>query len=330
MRYLLSLLFIILLPCFLIKAEEVAQCPYSTSETQTADKSEEKKESSDENKDKEPSDEEKNKGEEPLPIGNLSLPTSQQPAALFGFGGNIIDKGEIQLYLFGDGFFGKNRIITDIIPNVTFGITDNLSVQFNFPFTPIMKDDHHFSHGLEDWFIQFEYAFYNKKRPFYTDQATVLWNITVPTGSIKKVPNTGVGSPSFFIGGTYYHTRIDWFVFVAEGAILTTSDHRTKYGNQFLYQFGVGRNIPSPPGWIYAWMIEVDGQYGQRNRIFGEIDHNSGGNIVFVTPSLWFSNRYFLIQFGPSFPINQNWFGIQGKFDWGFNFNMAWSFYPDS
>ena len=44
--------------------------------------------------------------EAPPKIGNFKLPTSQQPAALFGFGGNIIDKGEIQTFLFADGFFG--------------------------------------------------------------------------------------------------------------------------------------------------------------------------------------------------------------------------------
>lgn len=265
--------------------------------------------------------------EKPLKIGNLSLPQSQQPAALFGFGGNIIDKGEIQTYLFADGFFGKKRTITDIIPNVVIGITNSFSVAFEFPFTPIIRDNHHISRGLEDWFVQFEYAFYNKEHLFSTDQATIVWNVTVPTGSIKRDPITGFGSPTFFLGGTYYHMEIDWFVYVAEGALLTTSDHKTKLGNQFLYQIGFGKNIPSPPGWIYAWQIEIDGQYFQKNRIHGEIDRNSGGNVVLVTPSLWFSSRHFLIQFGPSLFINQNLFGHQGKFDYGFNVNCAWSFY---
>ena len=273
------------------------------------------------------SSEAKEEEKKPAKVGNFSLSTSQQPAALFGFGGNIIDKGEVQLYLFADVYRGKQRVTTDIFPSILFGITEDLSILFDFPFTPFMREDGKISHGLEDFYTQVEYAFYNKSTATYSDAATVLANITFPTGSSKKRPPTGFGSPSFFLGATYYHMQIDWFVFVAPGALLTTSEHGTKFGDQFLYQFGFGRNIPSPEGWIYAWMLEVDGQYNKKNRIRGTLDKNSGGNVIYVTPSLWISSENFLLQFGVSFPVNQNLFGDQHKFEYALNMNCAWSFY---
>jgi hypothetical protein len=265
--------------------------------------------------------------EEPPAVGNFALPTSQQPAALFGFGGNIIDKGEVQLYFFADDIAGRKKIVSDLIPSILFGITDDWSIYFNFPCTPCFQDGHDISRGFEDFFVQLEYAFYNKKTACSTGQATVVGNITFPTGSIKKNPPTGFGSPSFFLGATYYHMWIDWFVFTSQGAILTTSDHRIKIGDQFLYQFGVGRNIPSPKGWIFAWMLELDGQYNKKNRFEWELDKNSGGNIIFVTPSLWVSSKHWLFQFGASGIVNQNLFGKQRKFDYALNFNCAYSFY---
>jgi len=267
------------------------------------------------------------KTEEPPKIGNFALPTSQQPAALFGFGGNVIDKGEIQLYLFADDFVGRNRNTIDMIPSVLFGITDEWSIFFNAPFTPRLKDRRHRSSGLEDFFVQLEYAFYNKKTAAYIDQATLVTNITVPTGSIRKSPPTGFGAPSFFLGGTFYRELVDWFAFTSHGAIVTFSDNRTKVGDQFLYQFGFGHNIPSPCGWIYAWMFEIDGQYNQKNRYNGHFDHNSGGNAIYATPSLWLSSKEFLIQFGVSLPVYQNLFGRQDRFDYILNLNCAWSFY---
>lgn len=278
--------------------------------------------SEDKDEDKKPKKEEK-----PPKIGNFSLPTSQQPAALFGFGGNIIDKGEIQLFFFADEFVGKRKMTIDLIPSVLFGITDEWSVFFSAPFTPELRDGTERSSGLEDFFIQLEYAFYNKSTKAYVDQATLLANITVPTGSIHKKPPTGFGSPSLFLGGTFYRTWVDWFVFTANGAVLTSSDHGTKFGDQFLYQMGVGRNFFTPKGWIYAWMVEVDGQYNKRNRVDGTIDNNSGGNTIYVTPSLWISSKDMLLQFGVSLPVNQNLFGIQRKFDYAFNLNFGWSFY---
>lgn len=267
------------------------------------------------------------KYDEPPKIGNFSLPDSQQPAALFGFGGNVIEKGEVQLFFFADEFIGKNKIISDLIPGVLFGITDEWTIFFNFPFTPILKDGCSKSNGLEDFFVQLEYAFYVKTTCDSVDQATILGNITFPTGSVHRNPATGFGSPTFFIGGTYFHTMVDWVLFTAHGALLTQCERGTKYGDQFFYQFGIGRNLPSPCGWIYAWMIELDGQYNKKNRIDGFIDNNSGGNIIFVTPSLWFSTRELILQFGVSLPVNQNLFGNQRKISYGFNFNIAWSFY---
>lgn len=265
--------------------------------------------------------------EEPPKIGNFALPTSQQPAALFGFGGNIIDKSEIQLFFFADHFVGRKRTITDLILGILFGVTDEFSVFLTTPFTPLLRDGCNRSRGLEDFFVQLEYGFYNQKTCSYADQATLVGNITVPTGSGRKNPPTGFGSPSIFIGTTYYRTYVDWFLFTSDGAILTTSDHRTKFGDQFLYQCGFGRNIPSPEGWIYAWLIEIDGQYNQKNRIHGHIDSNSGGNFIFVTPSVWVSSKEMVLQFGVSFPINQNLFGKQNKIDYALNFNFGWSFY---
>lgn len=267
------------------------------------------------------------KEEEPPKIGNFALPTSQQPAGLFAFGGNIIDQGEVQLFFFADDFIGKKKIIVDLIPSVLWGIRDDLSIFYGVPLTPLVKDGRKQSRGLEDFFVQLEYAFYNKSTFTYVDQATVLGNIATPTGSILKKPPTGFGGVSFFLGSTFYRTWVDWLVFVAPGVILTTSDRGTKYGDQFLYQMGFGRNIPSPKGWIYAWMIEVDGQFNKKNRIEGLIDHHSGGNAIYVTPSLWISSKEMLLQFGVSLPINQNLFGKQRKFDYALNLNFAWSFY---
>lgn len=284
-------------------------------------------EKSDKTNEQKAKDDDKKNEEEPPKIGNFALPTSQQPAALFGFGGNIIDKDEIQFYFFADQFRGKNRITTDMIPGILFGVTNKWSIFFNFPFTPLMEDGDHKSSGFEDFFVQLEYAFYEKSTTTYVDQATILANITFPTGSSKKNPPTGFGGPTFFLGATYYHVLVDWFFFTAPGAVLTTSDHGTKFGDQFLYQFGLGRNIPSPEGWIYAWMVEVDGQYNKKNRIKGHLDNNTGGNTIYVTPSVWVSTKEMLLQFGVSLPINQNLFGKQRKFDYALNFNFAWSFY---
>ena len=266
---------------------------------------------------------------EPTPpkIGNFSLPSSQQPAALVSFGGNILDKSEIQLGGFADTFRGSTKAATEVVPEILFGITSDWSIYFTFPFAASWTDHCYSSTGMEDFCVQLEYAFYNKSTLTYVDQATIVTNITLPTGSVHKKPPTGFGSPSFFIGATYYHTMQDWFLFTSPGVVLTTSEHGTKFGDQLLYQFGFGRNFPSPEGWVYAWMVEVDGQYNKKNRIRGGIDSNSGGNLIYLTPSLWMSTKELILQLGISVPVNRNFFGHQQGFDYALTFNLTWSFY---
>ncbi len=264
---------------------------------------------------------------EPPKIGNFALPTSQQPGALVGFGENIIDKGEVQLFLFADRYAGRHKVSTDLFPSVLVGVTDQCSLFFNAPYTPELKDGRERSCGAEDFFIQFEYAFYNKSTLTYTNQATLVANVTAPTGSARKAPPTGFGASSFFLGATYNKMWVDWFLFTQYGAVLTTSDRSTKFGNQFLYQFGFGRNMPSPEGWILAWIVEVDGQYNQKNRMKGHVDADSGGNFIFVTPSIWVSSQHFIFQFGVGFPIAENLFGKQYTFDYALNLNIGWSLY---
>jgi hypothetical protein len=264
---------------------------------------------------------------QPPPIGNFSLPTSQQPATLFGFGGNIFDEGEFQINVFVDAFNGKRKQATDVIPNIIFAVTDDWSFSFFFPFAPRYREENYRSAGPEDFSVVTEYVIYKKSAYCYVDQATVLGGLLVPTGSVNVFPRTGFGSPGYLVGGTFYRTLVNWIFFTAQGAHLTTSERGLKLGNQFFYQFGVSRNIPSPCGWIYSLMLEVDGQYFQKDQILGVTDPNTGGNMIYITPSLFISSKYLLMQLGISFPGNQNLFGHQNKFDYALNFNFAWSYY---
>lgn len=266
------------------------------------------------------------KAEEPLKIGNLSLKTSQQPAPLVGLGEHVIDKGEAQFLLFADASIGRSNYKTDVIPSVVYGITDRFSVSFNVPFAPKNKNGDHTSSGIEDIFLQLEYAFYSKNHKCSADQATIVGSVAFPTGSIKKNPQTGFGSTSFLLGLTYNHTAFDWFYFGSPGFLFTTKHDGQKFGNQFLYQLGIGRNICTPPGWIYAWMVEFTGLYSWKGIIGNNTNHDSGGNVIFVTPSLWISSERLIIQFGVGFPIVQHLFGVQSKQRLSLDFNFGWTF----
>lgn len=265
--------------------------------------------------------------EKTVKMGNLSLPPSQQPGPLVGLGENVIDKGELQVFIGGDQYRRKKGYFDDVSLSARYGISDTLAALINVPVAVRYKDRDQRSAGLQDVSLGFEYAFYNAQQRYSADQATIIATFLFPTGSMRKSPQTGYGSPSFFIGATYNHTAVDWFYFGALGSVLTTFHGNSKSADVFLYECGFGRNIGSPPGWIIALMMEINGVYASRNFFKGHRDHDSGGNVIFVTPSLYISTETLVFQLGAGGVLTQNLYGNQSRFTHQIIFSLGWSFY---
>ncbi len=267
----------------------------------------------------------------PSAVGNFALSPSQQPGPLLSFGDNIIDKGQTQVSLYADDFYSKKRVATDLFPSILYGLSDSCSLLFTAPCTTYLKDTAPNgktvrSRGWEDLSLQLEYAYFSTRSQNSTGQATLVANMTFPTGSSSKNPPTGFGAPSYFIGATYNYTATYWFTFTSYGIVFPTKHHKTKFGNQYLYQCGVGRNIPSPKSWIFAWMAEIDGNYATKNIVNGQKAYNSGGNQIFITPSFWASSEHVIYQAGIGFPLTQHLNGRQNKFYYSLLVNISYTF----
>lgn len=263
---------------------------------------------------------------EPLAIGNFSVPFSQQIGPLFSFGQNMIGKGVKQVYLFADDYVGVNKHYVDVTPSYLYGISDDLSVFLNAPIAASYKDGDAHSSGMEDIYLQMEYAFYENSNARYYTQATMVGAVSAPTGLTTVDPETGYGAPTFFLGATWNRTYVDWYYFTSYGATLTTSHNSTKFGNQYYYQGGIGRNITYTKKWMYAWLLEADGQYSEKDRKHGAINPNSGGNIVYLIPSILASSKRLILQFGVGYPVTQHLFGNQKRENYLVVANVGWTF----
>lgn len=260
-------------------------------------------------------------------VGNLALPVSQQPGPLIGFGQNIVDRGDLQFFSYINYLKGNNKKFIEIAPTMIYGIKDNLSLFVELPIAASFKLNNQASKGLEDVLIQLEYVVFDKNTETSTNQLTVVANITVPTGAVCKNPSTGLGVPSYFIGFTANHVGTQWYPFASAGAIITTSDQNTKFGNQFLYQCGISKNISYASNeWIFNWMVELTGTYKQRDTISGQINKNSGGNVILLGPSLWFSTQRVILQAGISGVIYEHLFGVQNKNSYYIAIDLGWKF----
>lgn len=219
-----------------------------------------------------------------------------------------------QLYLGFSEVQGENQSLINTAPSILYGITDKFSVYLNVPIVISNNQNQYYASGLGDASVQFEYAIASNSTEQYSEQATILSNLSIPSGSTTKLPTTGTGSPSFLIGTTLSRMYSDWYGFMSAGFIATTSENATKFGNTALYQFGIGKNLfAQKDAWVLSALVEIDGQYNQKNKIQAQIDNDSGGNVIMVTPSLWFSMNKFILQGGIGAPLVQHLYGEQNK-----------------
>lgn len=264
---------------------------------------------------------------EPPSIGNFALPSPQRPGGLLSFGQRLPNENQTQVGVYFDYFSGKNKHLTELMPVFVYGITDNLSTSLTVPLTPSNRADGHTSLGLEDAFFQLEYGFYHDLTTECDESATIVTGVTSPSGSTRKNPPTGLGSPSLFLGATYSRMYTDWFGFLSDGILVPTQYEGTKVGNTFFYQGGLGRNIFSIKSELtLAWLAEVNGLYIQKTKINSKTDHNSGGNTVYLTPSLQVCLETLVLQVGVGFPIIQHLFGHQNKNNYLIASNLVWTF----
>ncbi len=264
-----------------------------------------------------------------LEIGNFALPGSQRMGPLLGFGQNIVDKGIVFGILEGDFTLGKkHKNFSTIIPYVIYGIRDDLSLTVEFPVAAQYKENGHSSAGISDIFAQLEYAFYHKSKERSAAYATLVGALWFPTGSVKKDPHTGFGSPSFFLGITASRMATDWYCYTSYGAFLTTKHgNHNKIGNHFYYQAGVGKNITYATGkWLFSWLLEMNGIYEQKGKAHGIIDNNSGGNTIYLGPTLWFSTQNLVVEAGVAPVVYQHHNGEQSKTSMFISFALGWNF----
>ena len=231
--------------------------------------------------------------------GNFSLPTSQQLAPLVSLGQTIIGKYQKQINLYAQRLYWESGGETLLEPYFTYGISDKLTLQLTFPHVLQAQVQNMHSSGISDFEAQLEYAYFSKDTETYSQQATVLAEIIFPTGSSTKNPNTGIGTVGTMVGTTYSRTYLNWYGFVCLAGELNATHQGTHFGDEYFYEFGLGRIINAKSKkWIFAWLMELDGTYFTANTLFNVKNKNSGGNLIYLTPSLWYSTQRLILQGG--------------------------------
>lgn len=264
---------------------------------------------------------------EHLPIGNFALPSSQQPSSLYGFGQYVLDKGDTLLGIAPSFRIGHNTNFNVFIPYLIYGIRDDTVVVFSLPIAMELRDGCFTSSGLVDSVLEFEYLAYNERTETSSWEVSLVGSLILPFGNWRKFPSTGFGSPGFFAGIITRYLSTEWYWYVSAGGLFTTAHNKTRAGNSFLYQTGFGKNVGyETDKWLCTVMLEMNGLYLQKDKFCGCLSHETGGNLIALGPTVWFSTQRFIFQTGILPVVYQHWNGNQRKITMFVDLNFEWKF----
>ncbi len=250
------------------------------------------------------------------------------PFPSFGFGQFVLPKNKIAPLVTVFSETGHHQNQTIIYPQVVYGITNSLSGLVSLPIIINIDNGSRKTQAVGDLQLELEYALYVRTAQSSLNRITFVTDLNLPTGhfSTSLTPSTGFGAVSLFFGVTAAHISIDWYAYLAPGMLVTTPTRNTKAGCTAFYQGGVGRNLGNPGGITLVGMLECNGVYIQKDTICCTSNPNSGGNTIFLGPTLYGAFKNIQILGGVQFPTYQHLNGAQGKQKYRLIFNASATF----
>jgi hypothetical protein len=196
-------------------------------------------------------------------------------------------------------------------------------------------------------------------------QAAILFGVKAPTGTTNLYDQLGElfetefqpgsGSWDWLLGAAFSQRFGNWS-FDANVLYIGAGDgaQQTNLGNRFLYNtalsyrlFGATNDArsarahaghvhkspvlkapaePPRPTWALDAILEVNGEWHSKQKTAGEIDDNSGGNTVYLSPGLRASYDRFSSFISVGVPVVNNLNGLQSKPDYRVVSGMSFAF----
>ncbi len=178
------------------------------------------------------------------------------------------------------------------------------------------------SSGIGDLRFFLKYLLYQFDRKNETFRIASKAGIKLPTGDETEMPSLGSGSTDYFFSTVFGWIKKRIGIYLEGIFNLNTSHRQVDFGNTVAYNLALGyRLVPAVyetyPQPQLNGFLEINGTGTAKNKVNGERDENSGGNIIFLSPGVQFvGGRRWLVETSFQYPIVNAPDGIQLSEDW--------------
>jgi len=245
---------------------------------------------------------------------------------IFGIGPHVLFKGGVEIAPDMHIAEAGDNSATKTGLNITYGLTGDWAAGIELPYVD-RKAGPASAGGRGDIELFSKYRFWRNDSLGAQESAAVLLRVKLDTANSGANPALGTGTTDTILGLTYGFEGRKWYRWASiRYRSNGTNDAGLQRGNKILFDL-VGGVRFKPTGYLEpdtVWLLELNGEYGDRAELSGTNLANTGGTEWFVSPGIFWTKRNFAIKAGVQIPIVSNLNGAQNESDVRATLTLEW------
>lgn len=245
---------------------------------------------------------------------------------IFGLGPQVLFKGGAQI---GPEFHltraGQARE-QELSLKLAYGLSGDWSAGVSLPYVNAEQNGNRAS-GQGDLRLFTKYRFWRRDSLGLQQSMAVALMVVTDTADENKMPALGTGATDTILGLAYGHESRKWYRWAGVRYRANGSGPGgLERGDKILVDLVVGLR-PVPTGYLEpdtVWLLELNGEYGQRARLNGVELAHTGGAEWFISPAIFWTKRNFAVKAGVQIPIYQDLNGNQQGADYRAKLALEW------
>ncbi len=244
----------------------------------------------------------------------------------FGIGPHVLFKDGFEAALEVDSAKAGNSKTQGIGLEMTYGLTGDWAAGVDLPYE-FKELAGNSSSGKSDVAIFTKYRFWREDSLGLQESAAVFLKVITDTADKNKLPTINKGATDSILGLTYGYESRKWYRWASSRYRFNgTNAAGVVRGDKILLDFVAGIR-PTATDYLKpdtVWLLELNGEIGQRAKQSGVELSNSGGIEWFISPGLIWTLRNFAIKAGVQIPVYQNLNGNQAASDYRAKMSFEW------
>jgi len=241
---------------------------------------------------------------------------------VFGLGPHVLFKGGVEIAPEVHQDKAGDKKANELGLELTYGITGDWSAGIVLPYED-RSDATSSSSGQGDVTLFTKYRFWRRDSPGLQESLSLAVKLKTDTGD----DDIGTGTTDSLLGLAYGYEGRRWYRWAAlRYRFNNENDAGLRRGDKVLFDLvgGIRMHQTSYREPDTVWLLELNGEFGQRAELGGIEQVNSGGTEWFVSPGIFWTLRNFAVKAGVQIPLASDLNGVQEKTDYRAKVVLEW------